>query len=281
MMQPFLIRELKTSELHESLIFLYRSFNRTIPPDLKKQEKLLISLIKYGIAKFLVAEEDGKIIGLGGIFFFGNVCSIGYMAVLPEVRSKGLGTDMFRNLVKIGKSKGCKTFMLYASELGEPIYHKFGFRSKYATRVYNLPIKPLILQKTIKKIKNIDIFPNWAAIIDKDTIGFDRSEFLQLKINHGSILLTADEEGFSLVSGSRLGPVISKNIHAAVSLINEGIKLGANHIIVPNHSQFPSKIFEFVNLTEREDDSNLKMVYGKEVAQKLDQFYAIGTYSKG
>lgn len=281
MMQPFLIRELKTSELHESLIVLYRSFNRTIPPDLKNQEKLLISLINYDIAKFLVAEEDGKIIGLGGIFFFGNVCSIGYMAVLPEVRCKGLGTDIFRNLVKIGKSKGCKTFMLYASELGEPIYQKFGFRSKYVTSVYSLPNKPLVLQKTNKKIKCTDIFPNWAAVIDKNTIGFDRSEFLQQKINHGSILITFDKEGFALVSSSRLGPVISKNIHAAVSLINEGIKLGANHIIVPNHSQFPSKIFDLVNLTERDDDSNLKMIYGKEVVQNLDQFYAIGTYSKG
>jgi len=280
-MQLFLIRKLKMSEFHESLIVLYRSFNRTIPPDLKNQEKLLVSLINNGIAKFLVAEEDGKIIGLGGIFFFGDTCSIGYMAVLPEVRCKGLGTDIFNNLVKIGKSKGCKTFMLYASELGEPIYHKFGFRSKYITRVYNLPSKPLVLQDTDKKIIKTDIFPNWAALIDKNSMGFDRSEFLQLKVNHGSILLIADKEGFALASGSRLGPVISKNIHTAVSLINEGIKLGANHIIIPKHSQFPSKIFELVNLTERDDDSNLKMIYGREVGQNLNQFYAVGTYAKG
>ena len=280
-MQLFLIRKLKMSEFHESLIVLYRSFNRTIPPDLKNQEKLLVSLINNGIAKFLVAEEDGKIIGLGGIFFFGDTCSIGYMAVLPEVRCKGLGTDIFNNLVKIGKSKGCKTFMLYASELGEPIYHKFGFRSKYITRVYNLPSKPLVLQDTDKKIIKTDIFPNWAALIDKNSMGFDRSEFLQLKVNHGSILLIADKEGFALASGSRLGPVISKNIHTAVSLMNEGIKLGANHIIIPKHSQFPSKIFELVNLTERDDDSNLKMIYGREVGQNLNQFYAVGTYAKG
>jgi hypothetical protein len=171
--------------------------------------------------------------------------------------------------------------MLYASELGEPIYHKFGFRSKYVTSVYHLPNKTSVLQKTNVKINRTNIFSNWAAVIDKNTIGFDRSEFLQLKINHGSILLTVDKEGFALVSSSRLGPVISKNIQTSVSLINEGIKLGANHIIIPKHSQFPSKIFELVNLTERDDDSNLKMIYGKEVAQKLDQFYAIGTYAKG
>ena len=203
------------------------------------------------------------------------------MAVLPEVRHKGLGTTIFRNLVKIGKLKGCKTFMLYASELGEPIYHKFGFRSKYDASVYNLPNNSLALQKPNKKINRTDIFPNWAAVIDKNTIGFDRSEFLQLKVNHGSILITVDEEGFALVSGSGLGPVISKNIHTAVSLINEGIKLGANHIIIPRHSHFPSKIFDLVNLTETDSESNLKMVYGKEVKQNLHQFYALGNYAKG
>ena len=280
-MQPFLIRDLKKSELHESLIVLYRSFNRAIPPDLKNQEKLLLSLINYGIAKFLVAEEAGDIIGLGGIFFFGDICSIGYMAVLPEVRRSGLGTNIFSNLVKIGKSKGCTTFMLYASELGEPIYHKFGFRREYVTRVYGLSNNPLVLRKPDVKINHTDIFPNWAAVIDKNTIGFDRSEFLQLKINHGSILLAVDKEGFALVSGLRIGPVISKHIHTAVYLINEGIKLGANHIVVPKHSHFPSKIFELANLTEMDSDSNLKMVYGKEVTQKLDQFYALGTYAKG
>ena len=280
-MHPFLIREPKLSELHEALIVFYRSFNRKIPPDLNNQEKLLISLISHGIAKLQIAEENGKIIGLGGIFFFGDICFIGYMAVLQELRRKGLGTTIFRNLIKIGKMKGCKTFMLYASELGEPIYHKFGFRSKYDTRLYKLPIKPLLLQKTNMKINQADFFPNWAALIDKNTIGFDRSKFLQLKINHGSILITVHKEGFALVSNSRLGPVIAKNFHTAVSLIKEGIKLGANHIIVPKHSQFPSKIFDLVKLTETDSEPNLKMVYGKEVTQHLDQFYALNNYAKG
>ena len=280
-MQHFQIREPEVSEFRESLIVFYRSFNRTIPPDLNNQEKLLINLINNGIAKFQVAEENGKIIGLGGIFFFGDICYIGYMAVLPEIRCKGLGTAIFSNLVKIGKAKGCKTFMLYASELGEPIYHKFGFRSKYDASVYKLPNKPLVLQKINKNINRTDIFPNWAALIDKNTLGFDRSEFLQLKINHGSILITVNKEGFALISSSGLGPVISKNTHTAVSLINEGIKLGANHIILPKHSQFPTKIFDLVHLTEKESESNLKMIYGKEVTQHLDQFYALCNFAKG
>jgi len=280
-MHSFQIREPEVNELHESLIVFYRSFNRTIPQNLNNQEQLLVNLINKGIAKFQVVEEKGKIIGLGGIFFFGDLCYIGYMAVLPEMRRKGLGTTLFRNLIKIGQLKGCKTFMLYASELGAPIYHKFGFRSKYSTKEYDLPSKKSTLQKINKGINRTDILPNWASSIDKNTIGFDRSEFLQQKINHGSILITVDGEGFALISGSILGPVISKNIDTALSLMNEGIRLGANHIIVPKHSHFPSKIFDLINLTERNNESNLKMVYGKEVKQKLDQFYALGNYANG
>ena len=281
MIQPFLIRELKTRELHESLIVLYISFNRTIPPDLNNQEKLLISLINHGIAKFLVAEEDGKIIGLGGIFFFGNVCSIGYMAVLPEVRCKGLGTSIFNNLVKIGKMKGCKTFMLYASELGAPIYQKFGFRSNYRTTAYDLPSQLHESQKLNENVKVLKKFPEWVANIDRAAIGFDRREFLRIKLSHGSKLIIVEKEGYALISGLRLGPLIAKNLHTAVEIIKMGILLGANNIIFPKHSKFSHRLFDLIKLTERENEVNLKMIYGKNLLQKLDYFYALGTYAKG
>jgi len=36
-----------------------------------------------------------------------------------------------------------------------------------------------------------------------------------------------------------------------------------------------------IKLTEREDETNLKMIYGKNILQKLEYFYALGTYAKG
>ncbi len=281
MMQPFLIRELKISELHKSLILLYRAFNRTIPLDLESQEKLLTSLINYDIAEFLVAEEDGTIIGLGGIFFFGDTCSIGYMAVLPEVRSKGLGTSIFNRLVKIGKRKGCKTFMLYASELGAPIYQKFGFRSNYTTALYDLPSQLHETQKVNENVNVLKKLPEWAANIDRAAIGFDRREFLSIKLTHGSKLIIVEKEGYALISGLRLGPLIAKNLSVAVELIKMGILLGANNIIFPKHSKFSHRLFDLIKLTERENEVNLKMIYGKNLLQKLDYFYALGTYAKG
>lgn len=59
-----------------------------------------------------------------------------------------------------------------------------------------------------------------------------------------------------------------------------GILLGANNIIFPKHSKFPYRLFGLIKLTKRENEVNLKMSYGKNLLQKLDYFYALGTYAK-
>ena len=280
-MKPYLIREPNTNELYEALIVMYRSFGRVVPSDISDQAKLLITLINARIAKFLIAERDKKIFGLGGIFIFQDVCSIGYMGVLPEIRRKGVGTEIFGKLMNDAKMKGCKAFMLYASKFGEPIYHKFGFRSKYTTTVYDLPStlpETQILNENVKIVKK---FPEWAAKLDRAAMRFDRREFIKIKLNHGSKLIIVDKKGYALISGLRLGPLIATSLHTALNLIKMGISLGANHIIIPKHSKFPYKLFELIKVTEREDEANLKMIYGKNIIQKLDYFYALGTYAKG
>lgn len=280
-MKPYLIREPNINDLYEVLIVLYRSFGRLVPPDINDQKKLLISLINAKIAKFLVAEKDKKTFGLGGAFFFQDVCSIGYMGVLPEMRRKGVGTAIFSKLINTAKMIGCKTFLLYASKFGEPIYHEFGFRSNYSTTEYDLPNSIPEIQIQNDNVKIVRNFPEWAAEMDRAAMGFDRREFIKINLKHGSKLIIIEKEGYALISGQRLGPVIAKSPQTAMNLIKMGISLGANHIIVPKHSKFPHKLFELIKLTERKDVANLKMSYGKKILQKLDYFYALGTYAKG
>ena len=280
-MKPYLIKEPNNNELYEALIVLNRSFGRLIPSDIDNQVKLLINLINLKIAKFLIAETNKKIFGLGAVFIFHDVCSIGYLSVLSEFRHKGVGTAIFGELINTAKKLGCKTFLLYASKLGEPIYHNFGFRSNYRTTVYEFPSKIPKMQNLNEDVKIITSMPEWAAKLDRVTMGFDRCEFLKIKMSHGSKLIIDANEGYALISGLRIGPIIAKNLRTAVNLINRGISLGATHIIVPKHMKFPNKLFNLIELTERENEVNLRMIYGKNISQKLDNFYALGTYAKG
>lgn len=280
-MKPYLIREPNKDELYETLIVLYRSFGRLVPPDIADQVKLLKNLVNLKIAKFLIAEFDETIFGLGAIFVFQDVCSIGYMSVLPEFRQKGVGTEIFNKLIDAAKKVGCKTFLLYASKLGEPIYHKFGFRSNYSTAVYEFSGNLERNHDLNENVKLLTTMPEWVAKFDRVSMGFDRREFLRIKINHGSKLIVVAEEGYALISGLRIGPVIAKNFRVAADLINMGVSLGANHIIVPRHTKLSNKLFDSIDFVQNENETNLKMIYGKNFPQKLEYFYALGTYAKG
>jgi len=280
-MTKYHIREPKDNEISKSINVLYSAFGRNPPEDIKGEEKIWKALIEWKIGKFLISEEKGKIIGVGGVFIFAKVSSFGYMAVLQEYRGKGIGTEIFRNLLEIANELNCETMILYASKLGEPIYKKFGFKRRFYGEMYQLPIQPQELGIADKEIKILTTVPDWVLALDKEAMGFDRTNYLNLRIKLDGKILTIENEGYGLLANKRLGPLIAMNSNVASQIINRSIALGADHMILANHQYFPKKIFELFNLNELENRASVKMISGKEIKLNLDLLYAIGTFAKG
>lgn len=276
-----IIREPNDEEILKSLKVLYSAFGRVPPAYIKKEEKLWKTLIELEIGVFLISEKNGKIFGVGGVFLFEKVSSFGYMAVLPEYRGKGIGTEIFKGLLDIADKMNCETKILYASQLGEPIYKKFGFKRRFYGEMYQLPLQTPDLGFINKEINIQNKVPDWLSTLDKKTMGFDRTIYLNTRIGLGAKLLTLENEGYGLIANKRLGPLIATNYKVASQIINKSIKMGANHMIIARHQNFPKKIFELFNLTEMENRASVKMVIGKEIKEKLDLLYAIGTFAKG
>ncbi len=279
------IREPHDPEIYKCIGVLYSSFGRTLNKGVnEEEEKAWKMLIKNKIGKFLISEENGKIFGVGGVFIFEEVCSFGYMGVLPEYRGKGVGSKIFGELFKLVRDLGCTTMILYASKLGEPIYEKFGFKKSFYGVMYQLPIDIPELGIINKEVKVLSEFPNWLLNLDKEAIGFDRSKYLNMKQNLGSKILAIEGEAYGLLSQIsskiRLGPLISTNLNGALQIIKESIALGASQIIITNHQSLPKKIFELIELIEVENGASLKMTYGKSISENLDLLYAIGTFAK-
>ena len=280
-----MIREPKIDEILECIKIFLLSFGRRDFDDILAEEKAWIYLINKKIAKFLIAEKEKKIIGVGGVFLFQQVASVGYIGVLADYRRKGLGTLIFRNLIEIANRLGYKTVMLYASKLGEPIYEKYGFRGKYnASKHYFLKQKTE-MQDVTKNVKTVKSTPDWVLNLDRETVGFDRSDYLKARITLGAEFLIVENEGYALLSNVlskiRLGPLIAKNLDTALQIIIKGINLGADNLIIPYHPSLQNKISSITHLIERKEAPNLKMVYGEEIQEKLDYLYSIGTYAKG
>ncbi|MCK4379623.1 MAG: GNAT family N-acetyltransferase [Candidatus Lokiarchaeota archaeon] len=280
-MFKYTIREPKDKEISKSINVLYSAFGRAPPVDIKEEEKIWKALINCEIGKFLISEEKGKVFGIGGVFTFEKVSSFGYMAVLLEYRGKGVGTEIFRNLLEIANKMNSETMILYASQLGEPIYKKFGFKRRFYGMMYQLPIQPPKLGITDKEIKILYTVPDSMLALDKKAMGFDRTNYLNMRIKLGAKILTIEDEGYGLLANKRLGPLVAINLKAALQIINKSITLGADHMIIAKHQYLPKRIFEMFNLTELENRASVKMVYGKEIKKELDLLYAIGTFAKG
>ena len=85
----------------------------------------------------LFAEENGEIIATAGILFiqlppsYMNPTGVrGYvtnMFTVPEYRGRGIATSMLHKLMDEAKARSVYRICLRASDLGKPVYKKFGF----------------------------------------------------------------------------------------------------------------------------------------------------------
>lgn len=85
---------------------------------------------------YLVFDKD-KIVGAGGVSFFqvmptfhnptGRKAYIMNMYTAPEYRRKGIANKTLDLLVEEARKKGVNAISLEATEMGRPLYEKYGF----------------------------------------------------------------------------------------------------------------------------------------------------------
>lgn len=79
------------------------------------------------IADHVVAYRDGEPVGCGRVFLEGDHARIGRVAVLKKERKKGVGKMICEELIRIGREKGAKKFVLDAQVRATGFYRKLGF----------------------------------------------------------------------------------------------------------------------------------------------------------
>ncbi len=85
-------------------------------------------------ARYYVIEEDGRIIGGGGIAvlenYDGTVCELQKMYFLPEARGRGLGTRLIDLCLEEARAfgyQGCYLETMSYMETAQHLYEKYGF----------------------------------------------------------------------------------------------------------------------------------------------------------
>ena len=90
----------------------------------------------------ILAEHNGFIVGTGIVFYYNSVPStfnplgknayITSMYVSEEYRRWGIGTVVLDKLVSLAKDRGYSVLFLQASDMGKPLYEKYGFSDSKA-----------------------------------------------------------------------------------------------------------------------------------------------------
>ncbi len=117
----FMIRELKKSEI--------RGLNNLTPTDWKYDyEEFLTGYLNEDFFHAFVMIQDDAIIGTGNVLVKDKIGWLANIIIIDKFRGKGLGFKMTEYLVNFLNDKGCETQLLIATELGESVYQKAGFK---------------------------------------------------------------------------------------------------------------------------------------------------------
>ncbi len=104
--------------------------------------------MKAGSFSSWIAVDNGVIVGTSGICYYalppsynritGNVAYIMNMYTQPAYRGKGIAPSLFEKLLVEAKDRGCHKISLNATEMGRPLYMKFGFKESNDEMVLTL-----------------------------------------------------------------------------------------------------------------------------------------------
>jgi amino-acid N-acetyltransferase len=103
-----------------------------LPNDMPAVEELLtktnlpVEGVMHSIASFVVAESDGRVVGVGGVEQCGDFGLLRSVAVDPLVRGRGVGAAVTKWLIADSEASGLRALYLLTTT-AEKYFPSFGF----------------------------------------------------------------------------------------------------------------------------------------------------------
>jgi len=82
---------------------------------------------------------EGKPVACSNMLVLGDIASINIIGTLEADRGRGFGAAITQAAVNGGADAGCKVAVLQASELGQPVYARMGFKTVATYKTYLRP----------------------------------------------------------------------------------------------------------------------------------------------
>lgn len=81
-------------------------------------------------SKYIVAKENGEIVGFAGIWYSVDDAHITNIVVRKSYRNKGIGSLLLEKLIELAKTKDSLTLEVNTkNEIAQKLYLKYGFKN--------------------------------------------------------------------------------------------------------------------------------------------------------
>jgi GNAT superfamily N-acetyltransferase len=158
---------------------------------------------------------------------YGTLGWIGTFLVDQNHQRKGVGTTLFEALLQAGRKAGIERFGLDSSDLGRPIYRKYGFAEDEGIERWlgrNRPVEGSLPADELRK-------EDWDSLLefDREAINVNRQAQLRLlAAEEGATVRLLREEGNVIAFGfsrpgrlvGSIGPVIAEDASSAERIID-------------------------------------------------------------
>lgn len=102
-------------------------------------ESLIGELVRNDVAHYVVAEDDGRIVGYAGIWVMFDEAHMTNIAVIPEYRRMGVATNIILTMMRYAAGKGAERMTLEVREFNfkaQKLYAKLDFKKVGVRRRY-------------------------------------------------------------------------------------------------------------------------------------------------
>jgi len=147
------VRSMRPADLSEVMLIERRSFSAPW------EESTFRGLMRRPSTALLVAEFDDRVAGYSVTWFTSDGAELGNMAVLPELRGRGIGALLLRESVTLTAGRGARSIHLEvrrSNEEARRLYEKAGFhvagvrKEYYAQPVEDAIVMRLDLHDTVR-----------------------------------------------------------------------------------------------------------------------------------
>lgn len=120
--------QLRTAAL-EDVAALHRLELELFPGD-AWSEDMLAAEIAHETRRYLVAVQEERIVGYAGVMVVAETADVQNIAVIPQVRGRGLGSALLEALHEIASRRGAQEVLLEvreSNETAQSLYRRFGY----------------------------------------------------------------------------------------------------------------------------------------------------------